>query len=475
MPPTRWHPRLSRATGPVYRAIADALEADIRSGRLAAGDPLPTQRDLADRLGVNFTTVTRAYAEARRRGLLAARVGSGTFVAASPNGSADAAAAASNGAAPSGDVDLSVNAPPVPAWMAGALRAALERAAADAEVGRQMLSYRTRDGDAAARAAGVGWLRARGLAAEPECVAVTGGAQHALALLLGTLARPGDTVLVEALAYPGLEGSAATAGVKLVGVAMDDEGLRPDALDVACRRHGATVLCCVPTLQNPTTAVMSAERRRAIVDVARKRGLRVVEDDICGPLLQGEVTPLAALAPDVVTYVGSLSKCVAPGLRTAFVLAPTRDDAARLEAAVRASVLMLSPLPVAIAASWIADGTAERAVADIGREAAARGALARRLLGETSVAAPPGAIHAWLRLPPTWTVAAFVAQAQQRGVRVTPSDGFVRPDGGSRPAPPPNAVRLALGAAPDREALERALRTLAAILAQAPAQRASTL
>jgi DNA-binding transcriptional MocR family regulator len=173
-----------------------------------------------------------------------------------------------------------------------------------------------------------------------------------------------------------------------------------------------------------------------------------------------------------VTYVGSLSKCVAPGLRTAFVLAPSGDDAARLDAAVRASVLMLSPLPLAVASAWIADGTAERAVADVAAEAAARGAVARRVLGESNVDAPAGSLHAWLRLPPTWTVAAFVAQAHQQRVRVAPADWYVMP---GADAPPPNAVRLALGGLADRPRFERTIGALATILEQAPALRASSL
>src|SRR5919202_1478668 len=107
-----WRPRLAGRAGPMYRAIADALEADVRSGRLAPGDPLPTQRDLADQLGVNFTTVTRAYAEARRRGLITATVGRGTFVA-----GPDTRRLASGARRPTEDHDLSVNAPPVPRWM----------------------------------------------------------------------------------------------------------------------------------------------------------------------------------------------------------------------------------------------------------------------------------------------------------------------------------------------------------------------
>src|SRR5919202_5275953 len=110
--PGRWTPRLSRRGGPTYRAIADALEADVRAGRLTPGDPLPTQRDLAEQLGVNFTTVTRAYAEARRRGLITATVGRGTFVAAP-----DTRRLASGARRPTEDHDLSVNAPPVPRWM----------------------------------------------------------------------------------------------------------------------------------------------------------------------------------------------------------------------------------------------------------------------------------------------------------------------------------------------------------------------
>lgn len=466
-PAPRWRPRLARDAAPLYRAIADALEADVRAGRLAPGDPLPTQRDLAEQLGVNFTTVTRAYAEARARGLITARVGSGTVVA--------RAAAAPNDGSPTGDVDLSVNTPPTPAWLADAFRRAGAHAAADPDVARRFLGYHARRADAGARDAGALWLAAQGLAAPADRVVVTAGAQHALATLLTTLARPGDTVLVEALAYPGMRGPAAAAGVRLAAVALDDEGIRPDALDDACARLAPAALFCVPTLQNPTAAVMSPARRDAVLAVARRRALRIVEDDICGPLLRDDVPRLAALAPDLVTYVGSLSKCVAPGLRTAFVLAPTAADADALAAAVRASVLMLSPLPVAIASAWIADGTAARAAHDIAREAAARGALARRLLGD-ALAAPAGSLHGWLRLPAGWTVAAFVAQAQQLGVRVAPADWYVMPSISPADAPPvPSAVRLTLGGAADRASLERALQALAGILAQPPSGGASSL
>jgi DNA-binding transcriptional MocR family regulator len=217
---------------------------------------------------------------------------------------------------------------------------------------------------------------------------------------------------------------------------------------------------------------MSLARRRDVLAIARRYDLRVVEDDICGPLLPEPAPPLlAALAPDLVTYVGSLSKCVAPGLRTAFVLAPTAEEATRLETTLRAAMLMLSPLPLVVASAWIMDGTAQHAAADIRREATARAQLARAILGADRVAAPDGSLHGWLRLPPSWTVAAFVSLAQERGVRVTPADWYVTSP--SETVSVPRAVRFTLGAEQDRQRIEHALRTLASILAQPAGPRTS--
>ena len=463
--PKAWVPSLHGRSGPRYQAIADALQADIDNGRLTPGQPLPTQRELADQLGVNFTTVTRAYSEARRRGLITATVGRGTFVA--PPGARESAEQSG-----SRDLDLSVNAPPLPRWLPATFRDTLASLAANEGVARNVLSYDSRVGDATARAAGVSWLRMRKLDAATDRVVPTGGAQHALTLLLDTFAQPGDTVLVESLAYPGLLSAAEGAGVQVVGVPLDEEGTDPEALGALAQRHKPSLFFCVPTLQNPTTAVMSLKRRKEIIAVARSHRLRIVEDDICGPLFP-DATPLVALDPELVIHVASLSKCVAPGLRTAFVLLPNDEASAQLNAAVRSSVLMLSPLPFAVASAWITDGTAERVVGDVRREATARAAFARRCFGERAISAPAGSIHAWLRLPKSWTVAAFVAQAQQLGIRVAPADWYLVPS--SKTDRVPAAVRITLGAEPDRGRVESALQSLAALIAEPPAMRASSL
>jgi DNA-binding transcriptional MocR family regulator len=161
-------------------------------------------------------------------------------------------------------------------------------------------------------------------------------------------------------------------------------------------------------------------------------------------------------------------------LRVAFMLAPTVDDANGLQAAVRSSILMLPPLPVAVASAWIANGTAERAVRDISSEATVRGGIVRRLLGDADLAAPAGSLHAWLQLPASWTLAAFVAQAQQQGIRVAPADWYAITNP-SAPATLPGAVRLALGAESERVDFERSLQTLASLLHQPTGLRTSNM
>jgi DNA-binding transcriptional MocR family regulator len=219
---------------------------------------------------------------------------------------------------------------------------------------------------------------------------------------------------------------------------------------------------------------MSLERRRDVLSIARKHQLRIVEDDICGAL-SPDAAPLAALAPDQVIHIASLSKCVAPGLRTAFVLLPSVSDADCLAAALRASLLMLSSLPLAVASTWIADGIAQKAAADIGKETTLRVQLAHRLLGEERFVAPAASLHGWLRLPESTTLANFVAQAQQHGVRVAPADWYVTRGDGTNVHSVPNAARVTLGAEQDRARLERALRLIASILDQPQALRASSL
>jgi DNA-binding transcriptional MocR family regulator len=434
---------------PRYLAIAEALADDVASSRLGPGAQLPTHRDLADRLGVTVGTVSRAYAEAARRGLIAGEVGRGTFVR--PAGGAEPGVAEAGG---SGIVDMSINHPPP---VEGAETAALQVALAALSRRRDLaplLAYAPDGGSLAHREAAAEWLDRGGLRVAADRIVVCNGSQHGLVALLSMLAREGDVVLVEELTYPGLKAIAGLLRLRLHAVAMDGEGIVPEALDDAAKSTGARLLYCVPTIQNPTAAVMGAKRRAAIAPIARGRGLTVIEDDVHGRLADAPPPPLAALVPDRTYYVTSTSKTLAPGLRVGFVAAPP-GMAERLAATVRVTTWGAAPVTTEVVAGWIRDGAAEAILAARRDEAAARHALARETLAGSGARMSSGAYHVWMTLPAPWRSATFAAEAHQRGAAVTGAEAFVV-DRVEAPA----AVRLCLGTPHTRAELLRGLRAV---------------
>ncbi|NTX63061.1 PLP-dependent aminotransferase family protein [Myxococcus sp. CA051A] len=464
---TIWTPNLRGREGPLYRILADALGADIEEGRLAAGTRLPTHRELAEKVGVTVGTVTRAYAEAERRGLIGGEVGRGTFVR-----HRDAPRQLPPPVQDSGDdslVDLGLNWPATPPGdpAGSALKKsldALERSPRLAE----LLDYQPPAGNPAHREAGAEWMSRFGLEVEPSRVMVCSGGQHAMEVALSTLTRPGDTVLCEALTYPGLKVLANRLHLRLHGVAMDEHGLIPDALETACRT-GAKVLFCLPNLQNPTGAVMPEERRRRIATVARRHGLTVVEDDAYGLLLDKRPPPLCTLLPESGWFIAGVSKLLAPGLRIGYLAAPAGPTTERLAEEAALAARMTPALTADITARWVRDGTADELVVRRRREAHERLELAKDVLGD--LMPRPGkatTYHLWLKLPSTWRAEAFTSQARRRGVLVMPAELFT-----VGPATAPAAVRVCLGTPRTRASLEKGLHRLRETLEGGPEPLAS--
>ncbi|MBW6401026.1 PLP-dependent aminotransferase family protein [Roseomonas sp. HJA6] len=451
-----WLPRLAPDSGPIYRAIADAIGAAVADGTLPPGRRLPTHRALAEALGVDLTTVTRAYAEARRRGLLDATVGRGTFVR---GGGARAISRLGEGQAP---VDLGMNLPPIldDPPLPLLLQQGFARLLTEGHVAGR-LTYRTGAGSAAEKAAGATWLEPTLGAVAPERVLVTPGAQPALTTVLGSLAARGETVLTDPLTYPGLRGLAAQLGLHLLAVPGDADGMLPEALDAACRDQAPKALYLVPTMHNPTAITMPPARRAAIAEVALRHALPIVEDDAYGLLPAQPLPAIATLAPSLTFHVATLSKVISPALRLAFLVAPDASWATRLTAALRAQVLMASPLLTGLIVDWIADGTAHAVLGAIQRESAARQRIAREILPAEAINAHPEGLHLWLRLPAPWDRLHFAAHLRRQGLAVVTSDAFT-----VDPAAAPVAgVRLSLGAAPGRASLRGALKAVAEALA----------
>ena len=457
---TIWTPEpLEDGSGPLYLGIVDALAADIRAGRLPPGSRLPPHRDLARRLAVNVGTVTRAYREAAARGLVDGEVGRGTFV----RHRETPLRAALNPSVPPRAVNLSFNLP-VGGVTADDQRAALARLATRSDRGDLFGHYHL-DGVDRHRETGKAWLHRLGLSATAERTLVTTGAQQGMALALSATAHAGDLVLAAAQTYPGLRVLADQLHLRLAGLPMDGEGILPDEFDRACEHGDVRALYVMPTIQNPTGAVMSAERRHAIVATARRHDVALIEDDTYAFLHPDPPPRLASLAPERTWYTTSFAKCLAAGLRVGVTLVPEASggELERVLAGSGGSGWLASPLTAELAMGWVLDGTLERCMHAKREECAERQAMARVLLDAADSPSAPTSSHLWLPLPEPWRSEDFVARARAAQVVLSAPSSFV-----VGRAPAPHAVRVCVGTPPDRETLRAGLTTLAELLAGAP-------
>ncbi|GAA2842222.1 aminotransferase-like domain-containing protein [Crossiella cryophila] len=446
--------------------LADRLRIEIAG--LAPGDRLPTSRELVRRLGVSPVSVSRAVALLAAEGAVVTRPGTGTFVAprrAAPvrgDTSWQTVVLPSRPADPLTATDLLSAPPDGTITMAGgylhpslqptrALSAALTRAA--------------RRPDAWDRAPSSGLAPLRTLFARmaggdlgPEDVLITGGGQGALAMAFRALAVPFSPVLVESPTYQGALAAARAAGLTPVPVPLDADGIRPDLLAEALRTTGARLIYLQPGCHNPTGAVLSPERRRQVMELARASRAFVIEDDYARHLGHGTPPPPPLVADDpdgTVVYLTSLTKPTAPSLRVGALIA--RGPAlARLRATRLVDDFFLAR-PLQEAALDLLSNPAwdrhRRTLAAALKDRCAT--LATALARETpqwTVRAPVSGLHLWLRLDTEET--GIVRAARAQGVTVVSGRGHF-------PAEPPAPhLRLSFAAAADLAELTEAARVL---------------
>ncbi|HEX5344356.1 MAG TPA: PLP-dependent aminotransferase family protein [Duganella sp.] len=444
-----WLPRLTARSGPRFLQIADALQAAVADGTLNPGDRLPPQRQLAAQLDVDLTTITRAYDEARRRNLLEGRGARGTYVAAPK-------------VELSSVLDLSMNTPPAPDGvdfddlLKQGLSQVLMRA--DSEL---LMTYHLAGGSDADRKAAAKWMEPMFGQLDAGQIVVCPGAQAAIAASILALTKPGEAMCAETISYPGLRAATTQLGRKLIAVEADQHGMLPAMLEQACRRHKPALIYLNPTLHNPTAVTMPKRRRKELAAIAQRYKIRIIEDDPYWLLADAPPAPIATFAPEQVVYVSTLSKCLTPGLRVAFVLIRDAGERERFMAALRSFALMATPLTAALATQWILDGSAARLVDGVRSEARLRHRMARDILAGRYSGAGDG-LHVWLELPAYWNSSQLALAAEREGITVTPAEAFATGSGSV------NAIRISLGSIKDRVRLQAGLQRLSHLLARRP-------
>ncbi|MBP7702150.1 MAG: PLP-dependent aminotransferase family protein [Phenylobacterium sp.] len=451
---------------PVFLAVARTIVEEIERGRLKRGDPLPGTRALSQFLKLNRNTVDAAYHELAMQGWLVTEPARGTFVATDLPDIAmhpQAARAAAQAAAPA-QVDerlhLSDGSPDVRLVPATAFAQAFRRALTSAAFAAGG-AYGDPRGNSKLRDALSAYLRdERGLTAAPSEILVTRGSQMALFLAASAVAGPGSLIAVERPGYPLAWSAFRAAGADVVGVPVDAGGMDVEALEQIARVNGRLrAVYVTPHHQYPTTVTMGVARRLRLLDVARRFGLVVIEDDYDNEYrFDGRpILPLAARAENdlPIIYIGSLSKLLAPGIRLGYAVAPPQilaQMADRREALDRQGDL---PLEHALA-DLIEDGTIKRHARKARRIYHARRDLMAQLLREqlsedAKFVSPAGGLAIWLQLNDGLSAKTWAANAAKLGLVVMPGLQF---DLGTER--PPEAFRLGF-AGLDEHVLRRAM------------------
>lgn len=456
----------AQSSGPKYRALAEAIRQGVARGVLEQGERLPPVRDMAWNLGITPGTAARAYTILTDERLLTAEVGRGTYVAKAerevallpdPFVNRDPAPHGSGGQV----YPVSLMSPGMPnVGQSLLVKDLLAKVAADPPSG--IMHYPTRESFRPAREAVKHWLRETplGLLDESDIVLSHGGQNAILLILQAILVGRRPVVLVEELAYPGFRRAAELLRAEIVPVAMDQHGIRPEALE-ALAGGDAQVLCTTPEVHNPTCVHTPESRRLEIIEVARRHNLQILEDD-CYRLEDSQAPTYRQLAPELGWYVSSVSKSLTPALRVGYAIAPQGQGATLRRAAEHGFFGLATPL-ADLTAALLMDPRSEQFTKAVAAAFDERLRIALNRLGGFEIKWRSGVPYVWLSLPEGWRTAAFCRAAEGEGVRVRSAEDFALRD-----ARVPHAVRISLNAAVPEEMFDEAICKLADLLRAPP-------
>lgn len=439
--PMSWRPNISNISAPLYIAIAEQLEQDIKDGKLLPGTKLPPQRELADFLDVNLSTITRAFKLCGQKGLIYASIGSGTFV------SSDAA---------TNKILLPTSHSPHMIEMGSVLpdnyvnediTRYMKKMMSDSNF-NNLFQYGRLEGNVWQNEAALKLLEKVNFQTDQPILLGAGG-QNAIVATLAALFQAGDRIGTDPITYAGIKTAANMLGIQLVAIQQRDGEMTREGLLYACKNEHIKGLYVIPDFHNPTTHTMSLETRRMIAEVARDTGLIIIEDAIYSFLKEQPLAPIASYAPEKVIYIASLSKTISPGLRLSYIVTPSALRKRIMETLYNINI-SISPMMLELATRLIHDGVAETILEKHKLYAKQQNALVNQYLGNYNILGGEACIFRWLILPDKFTGVQFELLAAKAGVQVYAAERFAVGN-----AKPINAVRLAI-TAPENQ-LEQAL------------------
>ena len=387
-----WTPDKTKLKRPYYLTLANALEADIVSGKLAAGTKLPPQRELADYLDLNFTTITQAYNLCRERRLIYGVTGKGTFVSPLPG---------------KNNMQQSVRVPGL--IELGLLKGFDQIKAPIIEASENVLkkgyieelySYTGVAGHLHQRAAGAHWMKQMDVHTDSEHTAIFSGAQNIISAAMLSLFKIGDKIAVDEFTYSNLIGTAHLSHIRLIPVSGDADGMIPGELEQICSKEGISGIFLMPNCANPTTCTIPEKRKDELAAVIARHKLILLEDDNTGiPQITGETYhSMFSRLPEQTIYICNSTMALCNGLRVAFAAFPENFRIPLLNALFHLNI-KTSSLDAEIMTELILSGKAARILAQKAELARERNLIFDCFFPDAVKPGTPSAFFRWLPLP----------------------------------------------------------------------------
>lgn len=449
--PMSWKPSLENASGPLYKALANMLEEDIKSGKLVPGTKLPPQRELADYLDINLSTVSRAFKLSEQNGFICASIGNGTFV------SSDAGT--NHILSPSSEqmqmIEMGAILP-----NSGPNKTIVEYlqkmlAEPDAD---KLFQYGINGGNLRQKEAAVKWMEHANYIVESDEILFSAGGQNAIAAILASLFKAGDKIGTDPLTYPGIKTAAKMLGIQLVPIEWAENEITEEGLINACRNDKIKGLYIIPDYHNPSTHIMSLKTRKMIADIAKRYHIIIIEDAINCLLKENPLPPVASFAREQTVYILSLSKIISPGLRLAYLAVP-ETYRKEIGLGIYNQNITVSPFLLELSARLIHTKRADSIAAERRHYAKQQNEIVNHHLGGYEVLGDENCPFRWILLPEAFTGKSFEICAKNEGVQVYSGERFLVGNSNTH-----SAVRISVTAARNPLEFEEGIKILKRLL-----------
>lgn len=450
-----WIPDVKVNAEPIYISIAHCLEEDIKAGKLEGGFKLPPQRVIANFLGINHSTVTRAYKLCEEKGLIKGVTGKGTFVHFHAGIPQNLLTDHNLNIIEMGMVLALYE---VNAIIESSLKEIYQNIDYDA-----ILRYAPPEGHIRHRYIASKWLSRLYLDCSPEQIIITDGTQSALSIILISLFDKGDRIIVDEYTYTGFISLAKLLGIILVPVKTNEDGIDIDELKVTVKRESIKGIYLIPDCHNPTTAILSNDKRKTIAQIIKKNNLILIEDSPFSFTVQSNFKPISHDIPDNSFYIAGTSKSINPTFRISYIVSPQKY-VSQLSHGVNNLTWMASPINAEIVSQLLNSSKYDELVKIKIATLKERNQLVDHILHDYHLIPNQASLFRYLILPESISDKNIELACLEKGVQIFSSKRF-----SISTHPNQNAIRLSISGPKDMEELRKGLLIIKEVLQLAEA------